>query len=177
MQFLGSTIVSSSCVLCGIKDSDRIPLSFERNLREVLSIFAVWSDTFVAGSIRKSPVAAILRPRAFPKILAAIVQRVVVAMVAFFISRTAKNKSVHFYPAIPYRIKTLSTFAPKSYPIPLINPFIVFRINERVLSLREGNNLVGLVQRLRNFMSADMSFHGSTSDGIVMQPLFYHEAA
>jgi hypothetical protein len=177
MQFFCSGIVRSGRFFGGAKKTKKFSCAVDLDSSAPLLFESpnplVTPDGFPLAVYR------VLRDGGFSKILAAIVQRVVVAVVRFFLS-TPKDSGVHSYlTATNYSasIKTLGTCSPMGVPIPLHQEVIIFRAYERVLSLREGNNLVGLVQRLYDRMSFHAFFHRLTSNELVMQPLFYHRSA
>lgn len=113
----------------------------------------------------------ILTRFAFPEITAAIMQCIAILMVTPLPLLAIKNEGMHgnFAASLvfPLRIKALIPWVEFSSPIPLIKPVKILSIDNGVLTLRQGNQSVGLVKRLNNCVSFYAAFHRSTSNGLL----------
>ena len=102
------------------------------------------------------------------QILSAIVQRVMIAMVAVFCRSTTKNNAMHvqhFFILSANSIKSFRVLTQKCTPVPLIEPVEIVSIDQSILIARKRNQSVRFVQRLRNRMSLNPTFwHVPTSN-------------
>jgi hypothetical protein len=182
VKFLGNLVTRFSGFYCCRVTPDKYKSPVQGYVgNPFVSRFIPTHANKTTGAVaRQKPIALVLSTSGNSEISLPIVQRVVIAMVNALSIRYLHYLSMHVAWSVllvSLSVKSFHSLLSISKPIPLIQPLVILRINKSVLALRKWNYLVGLVKRLRNFMSADMSFHGSTSDGIVMQPLFYHGAA
>lgn len=115
---------------------------------------------------------AILGMGTLTKILATIVERISVFMVAFFPWFTFKNLTMHGDRSMssngPSNVKTFGAIRPYRIPIPLREPLKVSSINNGILALRKSNKTIGWVRRLSNKVSLHPAFwHGLTSSKVL----------
>jgi hypothetical protein len=111
-----------------------------------------------------SVVPGILGVSAFAKIVASIVQRVVVLMIDVFSFLRRHNDPVHLYFPSTSRLSSVkgsSFFVPMSTPIESRQPFEIRKIHDRILSLRKRNQAVRFIEWLRN--------------GVPLNPVLRHE--
>lgn len=110
----------------------------------------------------------ILGGGALSDVVSSIVQRIVIFVVASCF--TTKNKSLHRNDfAVRHsslRIKTFRVRIPYSMPIESIEPFVVPRIDDSVLSLCKTDETVGLVERLNYCVSLHAFLHRCTSNAL-----------
>lgn len=121
----------------------------------------------------------IFQLRTLTKIIFAIVQSIMVSVVALFIRRTFKYFAVHQYRVLSSRdVKNMIPL--DGLPRPLRKPFKILGINDSVLALRKRDKAVGFVKRLSDFVSNHTAFwHVLPPVGCVTQPpiLTYQETA
>src|SRR6266550_837975 len=101
MKFLGGFIVGMRGLFGRSEIAQQMPLSFEGNVRSVLTKFASssYEHAFEAGSVAflGPSISSILRVGAFSKICLSIVQTVVISVVTEFAMPALQNFSMHFY--------------------------------------------------------------------------------
>lgn len=147
-----------------------------------------FSDSFVPSGtlvatctvLTQFLVSHIQRVRALSEILSTVIQRVMVFVVAFFPAFAIKDYTRHRIgnSAASCTNSTGSSKArsfaiPNRAPVPLRQPLKVFQIDNGILALRQGNQSIGLVKRLKNNMALDLigsAFvgHRSTSNGLLL---------
>jgi hypothetical protein len=141
------------------------------------------SHTFVAAFV-SSPltlVERVLLVRCLPEIVTAIVQSVVIFVVALFVRTAAKNDTVHLPSAAflmlppasevlgPLRVKSFSERGVTGKPKPLVEPIVVRSIDNGILALREWDQTIGCVERLSNGMPLfRRSGHKSSLKGLLV---------
>jgi hypothetical protein len=177
MQFHRSYVVSLRCFFGGIKQPEKFPLSF--HLDSGTPLIFEEPDSLVSGIGFPLAIAHVLRESRLPQIFFSIIECVMVFVVGF--ARTAlKNSRVHSdlpTPINPTSVENFSACSPVGIPVPLHEEVVIFRINECILALRQGDKFVRWVKRLYDSMAFHASFHWLTSNELVMQPLFYHGSA
>jgi hypothetical protein len=124
-------------------------------------------------------ISAILCMATFAEVLTAVIKCIVIFVITFFFGVTSENNSGHvvYHHSLansdaPRGRKAFSLLAPNSAPIPFRQPTKVLGVHDSVLALREGDESVGLVKRLVNFMSSDLvrstlGAHRSSSQGLL----------
>jgi hypothetical protein len=172
--FLRGVIVSVSRLFLGIKKTEIYDFVLAAYLRSPFSIVSKNSLITTSVDFPFSAICRISRTRGFSEIVPAVVQSVAIFVIHELLRET-KNLSGHSDTSLlsgeTYCVKTSSTFIPMGRPIPLIQPIIVGRIYDRILSLCQWNQSVGLIERLDNFVSANTAFrHESSMKGFVLQP-------
>lgn len=180
--FFGGFIVSMGSIFWTMKSTYIFRSVVHTDLREPDFPALIPKNTFVATGVgaRHFDISAVLGPSAFSEILPSVIQGVVVLMIAFLLSFfAAKNHAMHVQSswiwialatfAAANSIETSSIWTPPREPIPLIQPLEIFGIDNRGLSLSQGNKSVRLVQRLSNGMPLlRLSGHWSSMKGLML---------
>ena len=129
-------------------------------------------NTSMAGFVIRewAAILHLLRSRSLAEIGAAIVQSIVVYVVAKLALHAAKNNAMHSGTAVgPFGIEGFGCFAPMSVPIPLHQEVINVGIDDSDISMRERNVSDRLVLRLNNRRAlAAWTGHDLTSNEIAV---------
>lgn len=156
--------------------SYKFNFAINRNKHSPLPSFVIPCHTTVSARIINTlfTVTGVLRLRTFSQIALSIIQSVVIPMINEIFFRYAEYFSMHI--SNPYFCMTDHVKHPSSFSgIPVFTGEAreVLAINDCVSSLRQWDETVGWVERLNDFVSNHtISWHGSTSNGLVLQPLF-----
>jgi hypothetical protein len=141
-------------LLFGLKEAeimDRVILSY---LRGPLSSFRVKLDTCISAGVRSplTRVLDVLRRSGWAKILAPIVQRIAIYVVASFavVANESQDDSMHSYSTllfdsgsdIPTRVERACAFAEFSEPLPLREIFVILDRYLSKLALSEGDEAI-----------------------------------
>ena len=180
MNNFSSFVVSLSRFFCGHKKTYifSAPVAYYSS-HPLLAAATPDNSSKVANSPRYFSITHILVWGALPEIFSAIVERVTVFMVSILPEIAIQNYLVRWPPLLKAThraacrcVKLLRVESFLGKPIPFGEPSVIRSINYGSLALRKGNEAVRFVQRLHNFVSSHTGFHWSTSNGLVMQPLF-----
>jgi len=164
-------IVVGGCrCLCGVKEPEMNGFIVAHDPSVPLADVFVPRHTFKAARVIGKPpdVMAVLRSSAPSEIIAPIIQRITVSMVALFSPLAFENLAMHEHGSmwvfVPDSVVALGESIPLCAPIPLHQPIKIFGINDGILFLREWNEAVRFVQRLIDGVSCNTLFwHGSYS--------------
>lgn len=133
-------------------DDLRFSPESDRGYPSVMTKVNSLKSGFVIGA--KLLVPRILGGGAFAKILASIVQGVVIAMIPAFAFLSTKNLFMHCDVPVgivlPLGIETLCASIPVREPTPLREPVEVIGINDCSLPLSQSNVAIGCMERLNN---------------------------
>jgi hypothetical protein len=165
-------IVGSGCLLDGTEKTQVSTLTAGSYISLPLFAMFVPRYSFESAGVARTPFAVhvILRVIAFAQILSAVVQRVMVPMVAFFILVTRQNYLMHsssFSANASNSVKTFSICIPFRTPNELGQPRKISGIDDGVLALRERYQSVGLVERMNNRMAFHAG-HRSSEKGLLL---------
>lgn len=143
----------SEVLLSSVDSYSCVPLSF-------LPSPANAADS--AGAVRpRTLVPIVLYASTLAQILAAIIKRIVIAVVTFFSWLATENEAMHpnhrawSFAARPRAssIKTARSPIPLRTPVPGVQPYKISGINNRVLALRKRDKSIRIVKWLRNHVS------------------------
>ena len=162
MKFSSYSIVYGCCFLGAIEISQVDSLSVESYPRHPFITAGMPRDSVETARIVPSTrfkIPFVLGYCAFSKVLSAIIQGVVIFVVAFFFGSTSKNDPCHEDAFLPLCTRPISNYIKRIYcwvilckPVPLTQPLEVFEIDNRILPLRERDESVSLIQWLGNGM-------------------------
>jgi len=152
MKTQSSFAVQSIGLFGGISRPKLFPFSIDldRGPKTTIGAFTYApKSSAVIGSL--SLIAIIISARSFPQIFSSIVEGIVILMVTFdaipFFE--SKNLSMHrnaslfsVYNSGPISIEALSARIPMRVPLPLLQPFEIGSINNRLLPSGQGNNAI-----------------------------------
>jgi len=175
MQTFCSFVVRLGCALRRVEATKPNPYFITRN---VCSPFpAAFPKNYTLKSTGVIPslafVAFVLLLSAFPQIIAAIVECIVIFVVAFFIRSTTKNCPMHGNTSTPQGIKTACAGIPERDPVPFVKPFVIRSIYERILIASKWDKFVKWILGLHNCVTLDLIrstfalFHRSSLKGLV----------
>lgn len=179
MVFLRCFVVNASRFLGCFVSSDSNSFPVDHNANRVQALLGAPSHAPESAHVVAAhpTILRVFDVRTFAQILSAVVQSVMVFVVAFFSRFQSENHTVHGYRLSAFILRRSRTAiesvvsAPISAaggePIPLRKPIKIGSINYRVLALRKWNKTVGLVERLNNLVSFHGELHGSSSKGLV----------
>jgi len=177
-QFESLSIVGFCCVFTRTEPANVDCRVIESDFRKPLVPMFVPRDTFESTAVRYCQflIPVVLASCALTKIISAIVQCLMVPMVSFFFWILAsQDEAVHIDENSrfsPHGIKS-AHFIFESGPIPLIQPFIVSGIYQRILSFSQWNQAVRWVRWLGDGMSLKPTFrHESSTKGFVLPSHF-----
>lgn len=156
----------------------------ERSNVDFLSVYygsgapstTIAGNAFVSACIvsRLTSIPSVLGYGAFANVFSAIIQSVVIFMVADLGRFKPKYRSMHFHGRLfpinkrfPLGIVSFSPRTPDGTPIPLREPLKISGVHDGILSLRKGNEFNRLIFWLRNGVARHSSlWHVPTSIGI-----------
>jgi hypothetical protein len=132
------------------------------------------SEKSAQVSARFISISLVLKAVAASEIISAIIERIAVAVIAFFFANTPEyltmHVNIHTAPIAeiltPYDVRITTAIVPLDAPVPLTKPYIVGGVNDCVLSLRKRDEAVRCVERLDNLVSLHGAFHRSSFKGL-----------
>lgn len=172
IELLCCFIVGVCCFFWRTKFTKEVFFSVYSNTGLPFSCRFIPTDSSVSACIRSTHfcVISILCMCGFTEIPSSIIECVAIFVVSFFLWCAVQNNSVHtnYFPFVSSDgIKAFGVVIPLSTPVPLVEPFEIFGVNDGVLPLRQWDKAIGLVERLNNCVSFHAAFHWSTSNGLL----------
>lgn len=170
-MLLGRFIVSVSGLFGSIEIAKRNLSFFDGYFRDPLVHSSVGIPCHALKSARvvraQSLILHVPDSVASAKVRTTIIQSVFVSMINVYRRIcNSKNKTMHSESATPSHVERSRTRVPICIPVPLVQPLEIGGIDNRVLALRERNQLVGWVKRLGHGVSCHTAFHRCTSNAL-----------